>query len=77
MIHIELSIFGTCFGRSTGSRRSYNQARKFDSQGNPVRDIDFTDHGRPQNHTNPHEHPYIPNKTGGTPQRSNGQPLSF
>ncbi len=38
-----------------------------DTQGRPVKDIDFTDHGRPQNHPNPHEHKWKPNPTGGTP----------
>lgn len=59
-----------------GSRGGkYSQAREFDAQGNPVKDIDFTDHGRPKTHPNPHEHPYQPNPTGGTPKRGNPQPL--
>mgnify|MGYP001672746912 FL=1 len=33
------------------------------------RDIDFTDHGRPHNHHNPHQHNYVENVTGGTRQR--------
>jgi RHS repeat-associated protein len=37
---------------------SYRQAREFDANGKPVKDIDFTDHGRPQNHPNPHQHTY-------------------
>ena len=53
-----------------------NQAREFDSNGKPVKDIDFTDHGRPNEHDNPHEHPYMLNETGGTPQRGPGQPLN-
>lgn len=44
----------------------YPQAREFDEHGNPVRDIDFTDHGRPENHQNPHQHEQLPNPTGGT-----------
>lgn len=31
----------------------------------PIKDIDFTDHGRPKIHTNPHQHPYT--KTPGGP----------
>lgn len=58
-----------------GSKGDYRQAREFDSKGNPKRDVDFTDHGRPQNHTNPHQHKYEPNKTGGTPQRGKAEPL--
>jgi hypothetical protein len=48
----------------------YPQAREFDKDGNPVRDIDFTDHDRPNKHPNPHQHKHTPNKTGGTPERS-------
>ncbi len=53
----------------------YPQAREFGKDGKPVKGIDFTDHGRPWNHPNPHEHPYEPNPTGGTPGRGNGKPL--
>jgi len=54
---------------------SYNQAREFDADGKPVKDIDFTNHGRPNTHPNPHEHPYIPNPAGGTPSRGPSQTL--
>jgi hypothetical protein len=37
--------------------------------------IDFTDHGEPLIHSNPHEHPSKPNQTGGTPKRGDPQPL--
>jgi RHS repeat-associated protein len=43
-----------------GGYPSYPQAREFGPNGKPVRDIDFTDHGQPQYHTNPHQHPYDP-----------------
>ena len=42
------------------------QAREFDADGNVIKDIDFTDHNRPKEHTNPHQHRYIDNSTGGT-----------
>ena len=68
----------TQLGTQQGRRGEYRQAREFDSNDNPVRDIDFTDHGRPQQHPNPHEHRYVPNPTGGTPQRSRtANPLIF
>jgi hypothetical protein len=51
---------------------SYPQAREFDGSGKPVKDIDWTDHGRPQNHPNPHEHKYNP-ETG---KRGPAQPLN-
>jgi len=57
----------TQLGRNVERNGKYNQAREFDKDGKPVRDIDFTDHGRPQNHLDPHQHRYVPNQTGGTP----------
>jgi RHS repeat-associated protein len=66
----------TQLGVREGRNETHPQAREFDENGKPVKDIDFTDHGRPEQHSNPHEHPYIPNPTGGTPQRGPAQPLS-
>lgn len=65
----------TQLGKKDGSNGTYNQAREFDGQGNPVKDIDFTDHGR-KDHPNPHQHPYLPNPTGGTLQRGKAEPLN-
>ena len=65
----EASGAHTELGRQEGRNGDYNQAREFDQNGKPVKDIDFTDHGR-SNHPNPHQHDYVPNSTGGTPQRS-------
>jgi RHS repeat-associated protein len=66
----------TELGTQQGRKGPYPQAREFDENGKPVRDIDFTDHGRPQNHPNPHQHIHKPNPTGGTPTRDPlGQPL--
>lgn len=57
-------------GKRAGRNGDYKQVREFDKDGNPVKDIDFTDHGRPSTHPhNPHEHVYKPSKTGGTLQR--------
>lgn len=66
----------TQLGSKEGSKGTYNQAREFDQNGKPVKDIDFTDHGRPQQHTNPHQHPYVQNPSGGTLKRDNAQPLN-
>ncbi|MBS0625363.1 MAG: hypothetical protein JSS32_04865 [Verrucomicrobia bacterium] len=67
----------TELGTRNGEKGPYPQAREFDAQGKPVKDVDFTDHGRPKNHPNPHEHQWKPNPTGGTPERSNeAKPLS-
>ncbi|WP_412769370.1 polymorphic toxin type 24 domain-containing protein [Ralstonia pseudosolanacearum] len=66
----------TQLGKKDGSKGKYDQAREFDANGKPVRDIDFTDHGRPRDHTNPHQHWYSPNSTGGTQKRGRQEPLS-
>lgn len=66
----------TQLGTQTGRQGDYTQGREFDANGKPVKDIDFTDHGRPDIHTNPHEHPYVPNPTGGTPQRGPAQSIT-
>lgn len=62
-----------------GSKRrpgeKYPQAREFGKDGKPVKTIDFTDHGEPLIHSNPHEHLCKPNQTGGTPKRGDPQPL--
>lgn len=66
----------TQLGTRKGSKGKHPQAREFDKDGKPVRDIDFTDHDRPAKHPNPHQHNHIPNETGGTPERSkNPQPV--
>ena len=65
----------TQLGTRDGSKGKYPQAREFDENGNPVRDIDFTDHGRGHDHPCPHQHKHEPNKTGGTPKRGDPKPL--
>ncbi len=71
----DVDVPHTQLGTRTGRRGSYPQAREFDGKGQVIRDIDFTDHGRPNDHTNPHQHIRIPNPTGGTPQRDLPKPL--
>ncbi len=53
---------------------SYVKAREFGADGKAIRDIEFTDHRR-KDHTNPHQHRWIPNETGGTPRRGDFEPL--
>lgn len=53
----------------------YNQAREFDASGKPVRDIDFTDHNRADLHSNPHQHRWLENGTGGSLKRGDPEPL--
>lgn len=59
----------TQLGTRDGKHGKYPQAG-CQEKGNPVRDIDFTDHERPQKHPLPHQHQHIENKTGGTLERS-------
>ena len=47
---------GTRTSRSSGE--TYRQAVEFDGAGNPKNRKDFTDHGRPGNHSNPHQHDF-------------------
>jgi RHS repeat-associated protein len=61
----------TQLGTRGDGEDKYPQAREFDENGNPVKDIDFTDHGYPEKHPAPHQHPWVPNSTGGTPKRGN------
>ncbi|GEM_PF-764176 len=65
----------TQLGNREGSHEIYPQAREFDENGDPVRDIDFTDHCRPQDHPLPHQHRPEENPTGGTKQRGDPEPL--
>jgi hypothetical protein len=65
---------GTGTSRKVGP---YTQAREFGENGEWIRDIDFTDHGRPNipGHVNPHQHRAVPNPTGGTPGRGPAEPF--
>jgi hypothetical protein len=65
---------GTETGRKVGP---YTAAREFGPDGQPLRDIHFTDHGRPNvpGHTNPHQHRHIPTPTGGTPEYGPAEPF--
>jgi RHS repeat-associated protein len=52
-----------------GTRKGqYPQSREFDGEGRPVRDIDWTDHGDPRRHTNPHQHVRGPDGSRGGPE---------
>ena len=66
----------TQLGFKEGRKGKYKQGREFDSNNKPVKDLDFTDHGRPDQHTSPHQHRYRENETGGTRRRGKAEPLS-
>ena len=60
--------------RKEGRRGVYTQGREWGTDPNcPVRDIDFTDHGRPNLHPNPHQHPWTPTPSG--PKRQGPKPF--
>lgn len=63
----------TQLGTRYSARReeSYRQAREWGENGQLLRDVDFTNHGRPRNHANPHQHLYNP----ATGAREAGIPL--
>ena len=71
----------TQLGTRAGRKEIYTQAREwgYDSKNKlvPKRDIDFTDHGRPENHPNPHQHDYTVNSSGGTLQHGPAKPLEL
>ena len=64
----------TQIGWRDGRKDSYIQTREFGPNGQPIKQVDWTDHGRPQLHTDPHVHDYIPNPTGGSPQVGPARP---
>lgn len=64
----------TQIGWNEGRRGGYIQTREFGEGGVPVKQVDWTDHGRPALHTDPHVHDYIPNPTGGSPQHGAARP---
>lgn len=76
-----MQMYHTQIGTKEGRRETYTQAREwdYDKDGNliVIRDIDFTDHGRPMIHSNPHQHKYMENPTGGTRQRLEGSELDM
>lgn len=61
-------------GYKKGARGNYHKTREFGYGGRPRKTVDWTDHGRPKDHTNPHVHDVKPNPTGGTPKRDDGRP---
>lgn len=63
----------TQLGKQNGRNGGYTQAREWGKDGKLVKDIDFTDHGRPSSHPNPYQHQYTPNPTGGTLKRSGSE----
>ena len=67
---------GTEVGRKVGP---YTAAREFGPNGQPIRDIHFTVHGRLNipGHMIPHQHRHIQMPTGGTPQFGPAEPFTW
>ena len=64
----------TQIGHQQGRRGDYVQTVEFGEGGVPVKRVDWTDHGRPKDHTNPHVHDYSPNETGGSFKEGKARP---
>jgi hypothetical protein len=60
-------------GTRNGRNGKYGQSRTFDEDGQPTNDRDWTDHGRHDEHTDPHDHPRSENPSGGTRRRDKGR----
>ncbi|MBT4936678.1 RHS repeat-associated core domain-containing protein, partial [Candidatus Peregrinibacteria bacterium] len=64
----------TQIGTRSGSKgEEYRQTREWGYEDGQIvhkKDIDWTNHGRPKQHYNPHVHRYEKNATGGTRKRS-------
>ena len=62
---------GWAFGRKGG----YKQTRQWGKDGKLIKTTDWTDHGRPLQHPNPHDHLHTTNPTGGIEKY--GDPIPF
>ena len=63
----------TQLGIRKGSEGNYPQTREWGYDGKPVKTTDWTDHGRAPEHTNPHDHPFKKNPTGGSYERGDSE----
>src|SRR5688572_7401112 len=63
-------------GLTEGRNGPYIRTREFGANGVPVKEVHWTDHGRPNvpGHTDPHVHDFSPNPTGGTMSRGDPRP---
>ena len=52
----DVDVPHTQLGTNQSENGKFPQAREYGKDGELVRDIDFTDHGRPNLHANPHQH---------------------
>ncbi len=80
----DVDALHTQLGTRTDGTGSYNQGRQWEvdpatGRLQPTRDFDFTDHGYPATHPNPHQHPLTPNNLSTVPAGGvqRGQPEPF
>lgn len=77
-IHLpDTDVPHTQLGTKKGEKGYYPQAREYGYNGELIRDIDFTDHGRAKLHPSPHQHSWDNNPSGGSKRRSeDAKPLT-
>jgi hypothetical protein len=63
-------------GLQWGSDGAVTQGRTWDDAGNPSIDTDFSDHNRPDTHTDPHQHEWKPNPDGSFDHNSRSPPIN-
>ena len=64
-----------CFCKKSKKGSPYPQTREWRYNGNEIKTTDWTDHGKPLVHENPHDHPFLKNATGGTLERGKPEPF--
>jgi len=71
----EVDVPHTQIGWREGTHGDYKQTREWGPNGQPIKRTDWSDHGYPNIHSNPHDHFTFPNPTGGTPQNGKATPI--
>ncbi|CUI18073.1 rhs family protein (plasmid) [Candidatus Protochlamydia naegleriophila] len=67
----------TQIGIRSSDKGDYKQTRQWGYDGKEIKTTDWTDHGTPNIHPNPHDHLATPNPTGGTPGRGDAVPFQI
>jgi|688.fasta_scaffold53227_3 hypothetical protein len=66
---LNLADLNTQIGWQSGRKGSYRQTRQWGYDSKLIKVTDWTNHGRPKQHTSPHDHFFLINPTGGSPIR--------
>ncbi len=67
----------TQLGIRNGSKNQYRQTREWSYNGKEIKTTDWTNHGRPDLHSYPHDHYHTSNATGGTLERGKAVPFRW